>query len=54
MLKYNSFTTQTPELLLKKITFFSPSIIKISGKSVSFGDKKIKKVIFTKTRKYLK
>ena len=24
------------------------------GKSVSFGDKKIKKLIFTKTKKYLK
>ena len=26
----------------------------MNGKSVSFGDKKIKKVILTKTRKYLR
>ena len=37
----------------KKITFFLPSL-RMSEKCVSFGDKKIKKVSFTKTRKYLR
>ena len=34
----------------KKVYFFSLNI-RISGKNMNFGDKKIKKVNFTKTKK---
>ena len=50
MSKYDSFrvtvkyeiTPHTPKSLLKKFTFFS-SNIRMSGKNVNFGNKKIKK-----------
>ena len=42
-------TLQIPKIVRKKKnTFFSPSI-RMSGKNVNFGDKKIKKVTFIKT-----
>ena len=58
MLKYDSFrlpikymiTPCIPKLLLKSFSFFS-SCMKISGKNVSFAEKKIKKMISTKTKK---
>ena len=37
-------------MLKKNFTFFSPSI-RISGKNVNFGDKKIKKCDFYKKKK---
>ena len=38
----------------KKISLFSSQSIRMSGNSISFDDKKIKKVTFTtKTKKYL-
>ena len=59
MLKNGSFrsaikceiTPETPKLILKKITFFSP-ILKMRGKKMNFEDKEIKKTISTKTKKY--
>ena len=36
-----------PNCYKRNFTFFSPSI-RLSGKNIYFGDKKIKKVIFTK------
>ena len=44
-------TLNTPKLLLKNFTFLFSSSIRMSGKDVNFGDKKIKNVTFTKTKK---
>ena len=62
MLKYSSFrstikyiiTPCTPKLLLKKKKklFFSSSI-RMSGKKVNFGDKKIKKSDFYKNKQVI-
>ena len=38
----------------KKILHFFKLSVKMSGKSVNFGDEKIKKVFFTKAEKYLR
>ena len=43
-------TLHTPKLLQKKLLFFS-SNIRMSGNSANFGDKKVKKVDFTKAEK---
>ena len=61
MLKYSSFIStikyeippQAPKLLLKNVTFFSPSI-KISRKNINLEDKKRKKSYFYKNKKVLK
>ena len=47
-------TARIPKLLLKK-NFFSLQSIRMSGNSVNFDNKKIKKVTstITKTKKYL-
>ena len=60
MLKYSSFrptvkykiTPCTPKLLLEKL-FFS-SNIRMSGKNVNFGDKKIKEGNFHKNKKVIR
>ena len=38
---------------MKILYFFSSQNIKMSGNSMNFNDKKIKKVTFLKTKKYL-
>ena len=43
-------TLRIPKLREKKIIFFL-LCIRMNGKNVNFGDKKIKKVTFTKTKK---
>ena len=48
-------TAHIPKLLEKKIHFFSLQSIRMSGNSIIFNNKKIKKVTYTitKTKKYL-
>ena len=40
-----------PQIVIKKILLFFSSSIRMSGKDVNFGYKKIKKMTFTKTKK---
>ena len=47
-------TARIPKLLLKKFYFFSLQSIKMSGKKISFDDKKIKKVTSVKTKAYFR
>ena len=46
-------TLCTPKLLKKYIVLFS-STLRMSGKNMNFGDKKLKKVVFTETKKVIK
>ena len=62
MLKYDSFrpavkykiTTQTPKLLPKKFTFFFTKYKNEWSECEFWKQKNHKKVIFTKTKKYLR
>ena len=42
-----------PQLLLIFFNFFSSQSVRMSGNSINFNDKKIKKATSTKTKKYL-
>ena len=48
-------TARIPKILLKDFYFFSLQSIRMSGNSINFDNKKIKKVTsaITKTQKYL-
>ena len=43
-----------PNHYIKKFTFFFSSSIRMSGKNVNFGGKKIKKINFSKNKKVIK
>ena len=43
----------TKIIIKTSFAFFSLQYIKMSGRDINFDDKKIKKVSFTKTKKYI-